>query len=126
MAAPLSGRAPVPSRLEETSAEQFAAVDMRVGTVRRCERLLEARKPAYRLLVDLGALGTVRSAARLVDLYSPEELIGTQVICVVNLPPRQVGPVRSEVLILGAYLEATERVVLLRPDRPCRDGDRIG
>ena len=67
-----------------------------------------------------------RSSARLTDHYTPEQLIGSTVVAVVNLPPRQIGPVRSEVLVVGVYVEGSERVVLLRPDRPCAPGDRIG
>lgn len=108
------------------TAEDFDALDLRVGTVVECRPLERARVPAYRLRVDLGPLGVLGSAARLTDHYTPEDLVGTQVVCAVNLPPRQVGPVRSEVLVLGAYEDGSTRVVLLRPERPCRDGDRIG
>jgi tRNA-binding protein len=112
----------------EIDAAQFFAVDIRVGTVLRCEPFPEARRPAYRMVIDFGPLGTLRSSARLTDLYTPDELIGSSVVAVVNLPPRQVGPVRSEVLVLGAYQEGSERVVLLRPDpdHPCVPGDRVG
>ncbi len=110
----------------EIDAAQFFAIDIRVGTVLRCETFPEARRPAYRLVIDFGALGTLRSSARLTDLYTPEQLTGRSVIAVVNLPPRQIGPVRSEVLVLGVYQEGSERVVLLRPDQPCNPGDRVG
>jgi tRNA-binding protein len=116
----------VEPRLPEVSADTFFSVDIRVGTVVGCEPFPQARKPAYKVSVDLGPLGVMRSSARIVDHYGPDELLGSQVICAVNLPPRQVGPVRSEVLILGVYENGSERVVLLRPDRPVRDGDRIG
>lgn len=110
----------------QVDAAQFFAVDMRVGRVVRCEPFPEARRPAYRMVVDFGPLGERRSSARLTDLYTTEELVGRLVIGVVNLPPRQVGPVRSEVLILGAYQDGTDRVVLLQPDRECAPGDRVG
>ncbi len=106
--------------------QQFFDVDIRVGTVVRCEPFPEARKPAYRMVIYFGELGTRQSSARLTDLYRPEELVGTTVIGVINLPARQIGPVRSEVLVLGVYQEGSDRVVLLRPDRPCAPGDRIG
>jgi tRNA-binding protein len=117
---------PCEPRLPEVDAERFFGVDMRVGTVVECAVLAEARVPAFRIRIDLGPLGHVRSSARLTDHYAPEDLVGTQVVVVANLPSRQVGPVRSEVLVLGAYERGSRRVVLLRPERPCRNGDRIG
>jgi tRNA-binding protein len=117
---------PVPPRLPEVSPDSFFAIDIRVGTVVTCEPFPQARRPAYRLSVDLGPLGVVRSSARLVDHYRPEDLVGTQVVCAANFPPRQIGPVRSEVLVLGVYQNGTERVVLLRADAPVRNGDRVG
>jgi tRNA-binding protein len=118
--------APVPPRLPEVSPDTFFAVDIRVGTVLSCELFPEARKPAYKLSIDLGPLGVVRSSARLVDHYRPEDLVGTQVVCAANFPPRQIGPVRSEVLVLGVYENGSERVVLLRAGAPVRNGDRVG
>lgn len=112
--------------LPEVPAESFFGVDIRVGRVVRCEPFPEARRPAYRLSVDLGPLGVRRSSARLTDRYRPEDLEGRLVVAVVNLPPRQVGPVRSEVLLLGAYERGTESVALLMPDGDCEPGDRIG
>ncbi|HWW09828.1 MAG TPA: tRNA-binding protein [Candidatus Acidoferrales bacterium] len=112
--------------LPEVPAEQFFAVDIRVGRVVSCEPFPEARKPAYRMVVDFGPLGTRRSSARLTDLYKPEDLVGRLVAGTVNLPPRQIGPVRSESLILGAYQHGSEEVVLLTPERDCSPGDRIG
>jgi tRNA-binding protein len=108
------------------AAERFFDVDIRVGRVVECRAFPEARPPAYRMLIDFGALGVRSSSARLTDNYQPDELVGTLVVAVVNLPPRQVGPVRSEVLVLGAYQHGSERVVLLRPDGDCIPGDRIG
>lgn len=105
---------------------QFFAVDIRVGRVLRCEPFPEARRPAYKLLIDFGPLGEKRSSARLTDLYTAAELEGSLVVAVVNFPPRQVGPVRSEVLVLGAYVQGSEVVGLLRPDGDVRPGDRIG
>lgn len=112
--------------LPEVPAEQFFAADIRVGRVLSCEEFPEARKPAYRMVVDFGPLGTRRSSARLTDLYRPADLVGTLVVGAINFPPRQIGPVRSEALILGAYQNGSDRVVLLRPDKECRPGDRIG
>jgi tRNA-binding protein len=112
--------------LPEVDAAQFFGVDIRVGTVVSCEDFPQARRPAYRMVIDFGPLGTRRSSARLTDHYRPEELTGSTVVAVVNLPARQVGPVRSEVLVLGVYEEGSDRVVLLRPDRACAPGDRVG
>ena len=112
--------------LPQIEAAQFFCVDIRVGTVLSCETFPEARLPAYRMVIDFGPLGTRSSSGRLTDHYRPEELTGSTVVAVVNLPPRQIGPVWSEVLVLGVYQENSNRVVLLRPDRPCTPGDRIG
>ncbi|MGH7686654.1 MAG: tRNA-binding protein [Candidatus Dormibacteria bacterium] len=112
--------------LPRVEAASFFGVDLRVGRVVSCEPFPEARTPAYKLSVDFGPLGVRRSSARVTDLYRPEDLTGRLVIGVVNLPPRQVGPVRSEVLILGAYEKGSDTVALLRPDGDCEPGDRIG
>ncbi len=110
---------------EEIDFDHFAAVDMRVGRVVEVEDFPEARKPAWKLLIDFGPeIGTKRSSAQITN-YSREELLGTAVVAVVNFPPRQIGPVRSEVLVLGALDEANG-VVLLRPDREAEPGDRVG
>jgi tRNA-binding protein len=108
------------------AAQQFFDLDIRVGRVVACETFPEARRPAYRMVIDFGEMGQRRSSARLTDRYTPAQLIDTLVVGVVNLPPRQVGPVRSEALVLGAYERGTESVALLRPDGDCRPGDRIG
>jgi len=104
---------------------EFERVDIRVGTVLRAEPFPEARKPAYKLWIDLGALGEKRSSARITDRYRPDELVGRQVVCVVNFPAKRIGPFVSEVLVLGAYAEGGE-VILLRPDQDVAGGSRIG
>lgn len=111
---------------EQISAAQFFSVDIRVGRVLTCEPFPEARRPAYRMTIDFGPLGTRRSSARLTALYTAQELVGRLVLGVVNLPPRQIGPVRSEVLVLGVYREGSDEVVLLQPERDCAPGDRVG
>lgn len=111
--------------MSEISWSDFERVDMRVGTIVRAEPFPEARKPAYKLWIDLGPLGERRSSAQITDRYRPEELLGRQVVCVVNFPPKRIGPFVSEVLVLGAYVDGHE-VVLLRPDRDVRLGSRIG
>ena len=105
--------------------QDFDRVDIRVGTIRDAQPFPEARKPAIKLWIDFGPeLGTKRSSAQLTKHYDPAELIGRQVCAVVNFPPRQIGPFRSEVLTLGMPDEAGE-VVLLRPDLPVPDGGRL-
>lgn len=111
--------------MNEVTWQEFEKVDMRVGTIVRAEPFPEARQPAYKLWVDLGPLGQKRSSARITDHYRPEELVGRQVICVVNFPPKRIGPFVSEVLVLGAYINGRE-VILLRPDRDVELGARIG
>jgi tRNA-binding protein len=104
--------------------DHFDAVDMRVGRVLSVEDFPEARKPAWKLTIDFGpGLGTKRSSARITH-YTREQLEGTLVVAVVNFPPRQIGPFRSEVLVLGALDEKLD-VVLLRPDREAAVGSRI-
>ncbi len=104
--------------------DQFASVDMRVGRVVGVEDFPEARVPAWKLSIDFGPeLGIKRSSARITN-YSREELDGSLVVAVVNFPPRQIGPVRSEVLVLGA-LDDAQGVILLRPDRETAIGSRI-
>lgn len=112
--------------LAEVAPEAFFALDIRVGRVLRCETFPEARRPAYRLRIDFGPLGERSSSARITDLYTPADLEGSLVVAVVNLPARQIGPLRSEVLVLGAYQQGSEVVALLRPDGKCAPGDRIG
>jgi tRNA-binding protein len=107
-------------------AQHFFDIDIRVGRVLECEPFPEARRPAYRMIIDFGELGRRSSSARLTDNYTPAQLVNTLVVAVVNLPPRQIGPLRSEVLVLGVYQHGTDAVGLLRPDGDCRPGDRIG
>ena len=112
-------------RPDEIDFGHFQAVDMRVGRIVEVDDFPEARNPAWRLLVDFGPeIGRKRSSAQITN-YEREELLDTLVVAVVNFPPRQIGPVRSEVLVLGA-LDEGHGVVLLRPDREAAVGDRIG
>jgi tRNA-binding protein len=103
----------------------FERVDMRVGVITDAQPFPEARKPAFRLWIDFGALGIKRSSAQITDHYVPADLIGRRVIAVVNFPPKQIGPFVSEVLVLGAYGERGE-VILLRPDFDVPPGSKIG
>jgi tRNA-binding protein len=106
--------------------EQFAAVEIHVGTVRAVEPLPEARRPAWVLKIDFGALGILKTSSRLTDTYRRQELVGKQVFAVTNLRPKQVGPVRSSCLVLGVYTkENRQGVILAVPDRPVTDGLRL-
>jgi tRNA-binding protein len=96
-----------------------------VGIVTEAREFPEARRPAYRLWIDFGPLGIKRSSAQITRHYQPQELVGRRVVAVVNFSPKQIGPFVSEVLVLGAYDEAGE-VVLLQLDRPVAPGARIG
>jgi tRNA-binding protein len=102
----------------------FERVDMRVGRVLDAEPFPEARKPAYKLRIDFGPLGIRRSSAQLTVHYRPDELRGRLVIAVLNFPPRQIGPVRSEVLILGVP-DPDGAVVLLEPSVDVPLGGRV-
>ncbi len=107
------------------SYEDFQKVDIRVGRIVEAEPFPEARKPAFKLRVDFGAeIGVKRSSAQITKHYTPEALIGRQVLAVVNFPPRQIGPVRSEVLVLGLPDETGE-VVLIGPGQDVPLGGRM-
>jgi tRNA-binding protein len=104
--------------------EEFEQIEMRVGRVLEAQDFPSARKPAYRLVIDFGPLGQRRSSAQLTARYSAEELVGRQVIAVVNFPPRRIAGFDSEVLVLGVPDEAGE-VVLLQPERAVPPGGRV-
>lgn len=105
--------------------DDFLKVDIRVGQIVAAEPFPEARKPAYKLVVDFGPeIGTRKSSAQITVHYTIEDLIGRRVMAVVNFPPRQIGPVRSEVLVLGAA-DADGAVVLIAPDRDTPLGARM-
>lgn len=109
----------------EISFDQFLAVDIRVGTVVAVEPFPEARKPAFKLTIDFGpAHGRKRSSAQITDHYDPADLVGRQVAAVVNFPPRQIGPMMSEVLTLG-FPDENGKVVLVQPSRAVPDGGRL-
>jgi tRNA-binding protein len=103
----------------------FDRVDLRAGRILRAERFPEARKPAYVLHVDFGdAIGVKKSSAQITDLYRPEQLVGRMVVAVVNFPPKQIGPLKSECLITGFHDERG-RVVLCAPANDVPPGARL-
>jgi tRNA-binding protein len=107
-----------------TGLEAFQALDLRVGRVRSAEPLAGAKKPAYKLSIDLGALGVKRSSAQITDLYQPADVVGRLVVCAVNLGSRRIAGFESEVLVLGAPDEAG-RVVLLAVERDLPLGGKV-
>ena len=110
---------------EPATFADFEKLDIRVGTITDAKPFPEARKPAFRLWIDFGSdLGIRRSSAQITRHYTPETLIGRQVCAVVNFPPRQIGPFRSEVLTLGMPDEAGE-VVLIAPGHAVPNGGRL-
>ncbi|AYQ33580.1 tRNA-binding protein [Runella sp. SP2] len=109
----------------DISWQDFEKVELRAGTIVQVEDFQKARKPAYKIWVDLGAeIGIKRSSAQVTKLYTKEELLGRQVICVTNFPPKQVADFMSEILVTGFVLPDGE-VVLSQPERPVPNGARL-
>lgn len=107
------------------SWEHFEQVEMHVGTITAVDDFPQARKPSYQLTIDFGPYGVKRSSAAIRPFYAKEDLLGRQVICVTNFPPKQIAHFVSEVLTLGV-LEHGGRIVLLQADKPAEVGGRIG
>ncbi|SHJ29595.1 tRNA-binding protein [Malonomonas rubra DSM 5091] len=112
--------------MEEISWQQFEMVELRTGTIIEVEDFPEARTPAYKVKVDFGPeIGIKKSSAQVTDLYSKEDLLGRQIIGVVNFPVKQIGPMRSEFLLTGFYQE-DRSVVLAVPERAVQNGAKLG
>ncbi len=111
--------------MQEITWDEFTKIELRVGTIISAEPFKEARTPAYKIKVDFGeAIGIKKTSAQVTKLYKPEELIGKQIIGVVNFSVKQIGPMRSEFLLTGFYRE--DGVVLVVPDLPVENGCKVG
>jgi len=105
--------------------QDFEKIDLRIGTIVKAEDFSQAKKPAYKLWVDLGKdFGVKRSSAQITKLYKKEDLVGKQVLCVINFPPKQVADFISEILVTGFVLDSKE-IVLAVPERKVPDGVRL-
>lgn len=105
--------------------DDFEKVEIRSGTILKVTDFPKAKKPAYQLTIDFGPLGIKQSSAQITHHYTPEELLNRQVVAVVNFPPKQIANFFSECLVLGVYDE-NNQVILLQPDKPVPNGQRIG
>lgn len=113
-------------RKSEISWEDFGKLDIRVGTVQRAETFAEARRPALKLWLDFGPdVGVLKTSAQITDHYQPDELVGQQLLAVVNFPPKQIASFMSECLVLGAYA-GDRSVILVQPNKLVVDGSSIG
>lgn len=110
--------------MEAIEWEDFEKVELRAGTIIAAEPFPEARKPAYKLTVDFGEFGTRRSSAQVTVLYSPEELIGRQVVAVLNFPPKRIAGFLSECLVTG-FADANGDVALISPTHPVPNGSKL-
>lgn len=112
--------------MKQITWQEFEQIELRAGTIIAVEDFPEAQKPAYKITVDFGPeIGIKKSSAQLTQLYSKEQLLGRQIVGVVNFPPKQIGPMRSEILITGFYKEAGA-VVLAIPERQVPNGAKLG
>ena len=105
--------------------EDFAKVDMRIGTIINAEIFKEVKRPAYKLMIDFGEIGIKKSSAQITKLYQPEKLIGKQVVAVVNFPAKQIANMMSECLVIAGVGQEND-IVLLQPERKMLNGTKIG
>ncbi|WNW02118.1 tRNA-binding protein [Tenacibaculum sp. HL-MS23] len=105
--------------------DDFIKVEMRVGTILTAEVFKQVKKPAYKMQIDFGEFGIKKTSAQITKLYAPEELIGNQIVAVINFPKKQIANIMSECLVLGAVGEQHE-ITLISPDRKIKNGTRIG
>jgi len=110
---------------EKLSWNEFMKVEMRIGTVISAEKFKEVKNPAYKMVIDFGEFGKRKTSAQITDFYEPRDLIGKQLIAVVNFPPKQIANMMSECLVLGA-VEEQNGVTLIEPDRNVKNGIRVG
>ncbi|GGF75347.1 tRNA-binding protein [Wenyingzhuangia marina] len=114
--------------MENTSTitwEDFAKVDMRIGTIINAEIFKEVKRPAYKLMIDFGEIGIKKSSAQITKLYQPEKLIGKQVVAVVNFPAKQIANMMSECLVIAGVGQEND-IVLIQPERKMLNGTKIG
>ena len=109
---------------EEITFEDFLTVDIRIGTIIEVNDFPKARKPAYQLKIDFGALGVKKSSAQITDLYTKDELLNTQVSAIINFKPRQIANFMSECLVLGVY-NSEGKVVLLKASKGVKNGEQV-
>jgi len=110
---------------KELTWQEFTKVEMRVGTVISAEEFKEARNPSYKMQIDFGEFGVKKTSAQITKLYKPEEIVGKQIIAVLNFPPKQIATMMSECLVLGGIGDDKE-VTLINPERRVINGMRIG
>lgn len=113
------------SKMEELTWNEFMKVEMRVGTIISAEEFKEVKNPAYKMMIDFGTFGQRKTSAQITELYTCEELIGRQVIAVINFPPKQIANMMSECLVLGGVGDNKD-VILIGPERKVKNGTRIG
>lgn len=104
--------------------DDFLKLDIRIGTIIKVEDFPKAKRPAYQLEIDFGKLGVKKSSAQITDLYQKSELVGKQILAVVNFPPKQIANFLSEVLVLGVY--SKDGVVLIEPNKHVNNGEKLG
>lgn len=109
---------------KEITWAEFAAIEMRIGTIITAEVFKEAKNPSYKMTIDFGDLGTRKTSAQITKNYKPEELIGKQVVAVVNFPSKQIANTMSECLVLGAVANEKD-VILLQPEKKVENGQKI-